>query len=66
MVFIQNTLDGNSNVSHIFGVKIAVQRLMIHRDKANVVPWEPVIQIVALIAIVPKRTGKVFYDYAID
>ena len=59
-------MDGNGDIAHIFGVKIAVHWLMIQGDKTNVVPWEPVIQIVALIAVVPKRTGKVFHDYAID
>ena len=59
MVFIQNTLDGNGDIAHIFwGVQDSCPPADDTGDKTNVVPWEPVIQIVALIAVVPKRTGK--------
>ena len=35
-------------------------------DKADIIPGEPVIEIVALIAVIAEGTGKVFYNDTVD
>ena len=65
VVFVENTLDWNGDAPHILRFSVAVQRLVIQRDKADIVPGEPVVQIIALITVVSERTCKVFHDHTV-
>ena len=65
VIFIENALDRNSDAPHILRLLVAVQRLMVQRDKTDIVPGEPVIQIIALITVISERTSKVFHNHAV-
>ena len=65
VVFVEDALDGYGDAPHILGLFVAVQRLMEQRDKADIIPGEPVIKIIALIAVIAEGTSKVFYNDAV-
>ena len=54
VVFIQDALDGDRDTPHILGVLIAVQRLVKKGNKADIIPGKPVVQIIALVAVIAE------------
>ena len=62
MVFVQNALDRHGDTPHELWLFIAVERLMIKRNEADVIAREPVIEIISLVAVISERARKVF-DY---
>ena len=65
VVFIEHALDGDSDAPHALRLPVAVQRLMGQRDKTDIVPGKPVVQIVALVAVVAEGARQVLDDHTV-